>query len=68
MFEAISTMLAETGKIIFEAWMALLGALFELLGKILHFGLWAVSGALILPCVFVAGNLYPKWEKWGEKF
>lgn len=28
--------------------------------------LWIVAAALILPCVFVAGTLYPVWEKWGS--
>lgn len=27
---------------------------------------WAIAGALILPCVFIAGNVYPMWEKWAE--
>lgn len=27
---------------------------------------WAIAGAFILPCVFIAGNVYPKWEKWAE--
>lgn len=68
MLSAIGTMFAETGKVIFEAWIELLGFLFVIFGKLLHFGIWAIAGALILPCVFVAGTLYPKWEKWGDNF
>ncbi len=36
--------------------------------KGLHFVAWVISAAFILPCVFVAGVIYPKWEKWGEGF
>ena len=31
------------------------------------FILWLLSAIIILPCVFVAGTLYPKWVDWGEK-
>ncbi len=31
------------------------------------FILCALCGIIVLPCVFVAGNLYPKWTEWGEK-
>jgi hypothetical protein len=36
--------------------------------KFLKFVIWAVSAIFILPCVFIAGVIYPKWEKWGEDF
>lgn len=36
--------------------------------KFIHFTLWIVTAALVLPCVFVASVIYPKWEKWGEDF
>jgi hypothetical protein len=36
--------------------------------KILKFVVWVVSGVFILPCMFVASVLYPKWEKWGDEF
>ncbi|MFA6314897.1 MAG: hypothetical protein WC648_00820 [Candidatus Paceibacterota bacterium] len=29
--------------------------------------LWILTAVIILPCVFVAGELYPKWVKWGEE-
>jgi hypothetical protein len=34
--------------------------------KFFNIILWAMVGALILPMVFVSGNLYPLWEKWAE--
>lgn len=36
--------------------------------KIVSFCLWVIAAVFILPCVFVAGALYPLWEKWGEDF
>ena len=38
------------------------------LPKIFSFCLWIIAAIFILPCVFVAGNIYPIWEKWGEDF
>ena len=32
------------------------------------FTLWVLSAVIILPCVFVAGTIYPMWEKWAEDF
>lgn len=34
--------------------------------KFINIILWAMVGAIILPMVFVSGNLYPVWEKWAE--
>lgn len=36
--------------------------------KVVSFCLWIIAAAFILPCVFVAGVVYPLWEKWGEDF
>jgi hypothetical protein len=30
--------------------------------------LWAASAVIVLPCVFVASVIYPKWVEWGEDF
>ena len=51
-------------KLIFE----MLGAFFSVLPKVISFILWIIVAIVILPCVFVAGNLYEPWIKWGEKF
>lgn len=52
----------------------IIGGITELLSQTFGFSIkflnvlfWAIAGALILPCVFVAGNIYPMWEKWAEK-
>ena len=36
--------------------------------KGISFIIWLVLGILILPCVFVAGHIYPMWAEWGEGF
>lgn len=36
--------------------------------KIVHFSLWVIGAVFILPCVFIATTMYPKWEKWGGEF
>ncbi len=45
-----------------------IGAFFKALPKIIGFILWIIAAIIILPCVFVAGNIYPKWAEWGEEF
>ncbi len=67
-FSSLGTLITEVAKLIFSAWLAILSSLLVLIGKAVHFGLWMIAGVFIVPCVFIAGNLYPKWEKWGEKF
>ena len=39
----------------------------ELAPRVISFCLWVLSGIIVLPCVFIAGTLYPKWVEWGEK-
>ncbi len=34
--------------------------------KFVNIVLWAMAGAILLPMVFVSGNIYPMWEKWAE--
>ena len=53
---------------LFELWIDMLGAFFAVLPKVIHFLLWALTAVIILPCVFVAGEIYPKWIEWGEDF
>ena len=51
-----------------KVWAEMLGAFFAILPKLLKFVFWVISAVVILPCVFVAGNIYPAWVKWGEDF
>jgi hypothetical protein len=57
-------MISEVFKAIGDMFAAVIGVL----PKVIHFVLWVLSAIIILPCVFVAGNIYPAWIKWGEEF
>ena len=39
----------------------------SMLPKAVLFLIWVACAFLILPCVFIAGTLYPAWSEWGEK-
>jgi len=62
--EIIGEMLAELWKI----WASIVSGIWSVLPKAFSFFFWLLSGLFILPCLYVAGHLYPSWEKWGEKF
>ena len=51
-------------KVLYEMFKAVLGVL----PTVISFVLWVLSAVIILPCVFIAGNIYPSWVKWGEDF
>ena len=53
---------------IWDVWKEMASAVFGVIPTALHFIFWALAGIIILPCVFIAGNLYPKWMEWGEDF
>ena len=36
--------------------------------KAIKFVIWGLLAIIILPCVFVAGTIYPVWVEWGEDF
>jgi len=46
----------------------MIGAFFSVLPKIVSFILWVLVAIIVLPCVFVSGEIYPKWVEWGEDF
>jgi hypothetical protein len=52
---------------LWEVWKEMFKILKEWLPRAFFFILWIFCGIIILPCVFVAGSLYPKWTEWGEK-
>lgn len=57
---------------LFSEFFAVLGEMWEgimeVAPKALSFFFWIIAAVFILPCVFVSGVIYPKWEKWGENF
>jgi len=52
---------------LWEVWKEMWGAFIEFAPRVISFLLWTITGFFILPCVFIAGNIYPKWVDWGEK-
>ena len=53
---------------LWKVWVAMFESLMEFLPKILKFILWVLAALIILPCVYIAGNIYPMWVEWGEEF
>lgn len=49
-------------------WKDMFEALMEILPKVFKFVLWVLAALIILPCVYIAGNIYPMWVEWGEDF
>jgi hypothetical protein len=53
---------------VFDVLAGMLSALWDALPKFLSFVLWVAAAFFILPCVFIAGTIYPVWVDWGEDF
>ncbi len=53
---------------LFSLFGEMIGAFFSVLPKIISFVLWVLVAIIVLPCVFIAGNIYPSWVEWGEDF
>ncbi len=49
---------------IFNLFVEMIGAL----PKIIKFIVWVLLAVIVLPCVWVAGTVYPWWSEWGEEF
>ncbi|MDE1974960.1 MAG: hypothetical protein KGI49_00415 [Patescibacteria group bacterium] len=54
-------------KGIMNIWVEMLFAILSIFPKFIKLALWALMAIIILPCVFVAGTVYPAWEKWGQE-
>lgn len=52
----------------FNVWKDIFSTIFGIVPKIISFILWILVGIIVLPCVFVAGIIFPKWTEWGEGF
>jgi hypothetical protein len=68
MEEGGSNILTEALGLFFGLIKEMLEVGLAFLPKFISFFLWIISAILILPCVFIASNIYPKWTKWGEDF
>ncbi|MDE2038112.1 MAG: hypothetical protein KGI69_02725 [Patescibacteria group bacterium] len=49
-------------------WVDMFFAILSVFPKFIKLVIWLLLALLILPCVFVAGTVFPAWEKWGEQF
>ena len=64
----MTDMLTEFTSALFGVWKEMASAIWAVIPKALHFLLWILVGIIVLPCVYIAGELYPIWQKWGEGF
>ena len=53
---------------LFEVWKEMFLAFFSIIPKAISFVLWIAVAAIILPCVYIAHEIYPKWSEWGDGF
>ncbi len=60
----IEKMLTDILKLMWDMFVSII----SVIPTVLKFVAWVVLAIFILPCVWVAGNIYPKWVEWGEEF
>src|ERR1044072_9259954 len=63
---SIMAMIEELLVALWDVWMEMFEAVMEVLPKFISLVLWLLAAIVILPCVFVAGNIFPYWVEWGE--
>jgi len=49
-------------------WVEMWKAFWAIFPTAISFILWILVGIIIVPCVFIAGHIYPMWQEWGEGF
>ena len=64
----METFIVEVFSTLWELTTEILSGVWSVVSKGLLFLLWASLALIILPCVFVAGHIYPVWSEWGEEF
>jgi hypothetical protein len=64
----MGTAIAELLSGLFNVWKEMLSVIFAFIPKAISFVLWIIVGIIVLPCVFIAGNIFPLWSDWGEGF
>jgi len=60
--------LGDAAVALFKLWGEMMLAFLAVLPRVLKFVVWVALAFIILPCVFIAGNIYPAWVEWGEDF
>ncbi len=64
--ELMEIIVEEIFGMVFDAITLLFTEGIPFIFKFINIILWAMAGAILLPMVFVAGNIFPMWEKWAE--
>lgn len=64
----MSEMISSLFSVFWEIVSEVFSVIFAAIPKIISFTLWALAAVIILPCVYIAGNWFPKWTEWGEGF
>ena len=52
---------------LWEVWKEMWAVSIEVLPKVISFVLWVLLAIVVLPCVYIAGVIYPMWVEWGEE-
>lgn len=60
------SVIANLFSTLIEVWGEMFSGLMSVVPKVISFILWVLCAFIILPCVFVAGTLYPLWTEWGD--
>lgn len=60
------TIIEEIFGMIFDGVVLLFTEGIPFIFKFFNIILWAMAGAILIPMVFIAGNIFPMWEKWAE--
>ena len=55
-------------KALFAVWKEMAIEFILVIPKLIKVIVWFICGLFILPCIFIAGTLYPLWEEWGKEF
>ena len=59
--ENISKQFGEMFTTLFEVWGEMFSALLKVIPKAIKAVIWVLCGLIVIPCVFVASEIYPKW-------
>lgn len=69
---AMGSIVGEVFTAVWEVWTEIIGTIFGAIWgampKVLSITGWVIAAVIVLPCVYVASHLYPKWVEWGEDF
>ncbi|MFA6601935.1 MAG: hypothetical protein WCT02_03725 [Candidatus Paceibacterota bacterium] len=59
-------LITEMAKALWEVWKEMFAIFMGIFPRAVSFVFWILCGIIIVPCIFIAGQIYPKWQEWGE--